>query len=145
MAKRSRLTRNPGQWNFFGGGLDRHERPEKTARRELREEAGLIVRSSQLIPLGEAMAAGKNNLLFGLSVDSELIPRLNHESESWRWMQPDEVAGHHLLHHATRQLWPVCAQWLAGQAALPLPAAAIPPTAWQRLRHIFDPLLGEPN
>lgn len=156
LAKRSQATRNAGQWNFFGGGLDRGERPEKTARRELREEAGLIVDAGHLVPLAEAVSAGKRNLLYGLAVATELKPQLNDESEEYRWLRIEEIKAHHLLHLPTRQLAPMVETWMD---ALTSPDAAEawhvagsdrakaknkPPSrprvlaAWQVLRRLFD-------
>ena len=145
LAKRSQTTRNSGQWNFFGGGLDRGERPKKTARRELREEAGIQVGDSRLVPLGEAVSAGKRNLLYGLAVDSEIQPKLNQESEAFRWMPPGEITAHHLLHHATRQLWPVCQAWLNTLGDDPPAADLSIRSTWQRLRRIFETAAGEPG
>ncbi len=124
VAKRARTSRNSGQWNFFGGGLDRHERPEQTARRELREEAGLHTALSSLVPLAEATTGGKRNLLFGLVVHGEVKPRLNGESEEYRWVGLPELAAHHLLHPPTQRFVPAVEAWLETVAA---PAEAEPP------------------
>jgi 8-oxo-dGTP diphosphatase len=146
VAKRARTARNGGQWNFFGGGLDRHERPEQTARRELREEAGIHTALSTLVPLAEATTGGKRNLLFGLVVAGEIKPRLNDESEESRWISLADLTRHHLLHPPTQRLLPAVAAWLESLTAaveteavaeVPEPAAAMPapaeaPSWWGR-------------
>ena len=109
------------------------------ARRELREEAGIVVAPSQLIALGEVLSGDKINLLYGLAVDTEIKPRLNHESDSYRWMQPPEIAASQLLHHATRTSWPHCERWLATLATEPAAPGLPTLTAWQRVRHLFEP------
>lgn len=134
VAKRGSTCRNAGQWNFFGGGVDHGERPRKTARRELREEAGIRAAESQLLPLADFIAAGKRNLLFGLTVHVEIKPKLNHESEEFRWLTSRELVRHHLLHLPTRTFSIAVAEWLdeMSQAAFserppdPLPAQSEP-------------------
>jgi 8-oxo-dGTP diphosphatase len=152
LARRSRATRNGGQWNFFGGGLERGERPEQTARRELREEAGLVVPVSGLVPLGESVSGGKRNLLFGLALAGEVAPRLNGESDEHRWVRPEEVRAHHLLHKPTQQLEPFVGTWLRGMMTPEAPPRGTPvlaedgaadrPTgvdaAWHALRRVFE-------
>ncbi len=48
LGKRAPTTRNPNQWNFFGGHVDDGESPEEAAVRELEEETGLSVDTSIL-------------------------------------------------------------------------------------------------
>jgi 8-oxo-dGTP diphosphatase len=126
IAKRARRARNPGQWNFFGGGLDRGERPEKAARRELREEAGIVVPVSDLVPLAELARGGKRHLLFGLEVVAEVRPKLNKESEESRWVRLADLLGHPVLHHATQHLTPLVGDWLQTLTPPVMPLPVMP-------------------
>ena len=142
VAKRARTSRNGGQWNFFGGGVDRHERPEQTARRELREEAGIHAAISTLVPLAEASTGGKRNLLFGLVVPGEIKPRLNGESEESRWLGLDDLACHHLLHLPTQRFVPAVTAWLDTLAG---PAEAVPePVAEPASAPVAEPVAATP-
>jgi len=91
-AKRSPASNNPYQWNFFGGSLDRGEKPVKGAARELAEESGLGVRPKDLIELastkvrGRAFAGMEKELHFFLLLTrSPTIPVLNSEHSEARW------------------------------------------------------------
>ncbi|CAA7611672.1 NUDIX hydrolase [Magnetospirillum sp. UT-4] len=112
VAKRAQVARNAGMWNFFGGGLDRGEVPLRAARRELHEEAGLLVPPSRLVPLGAAVTTGKRNLLYGLSLPEEFEPVLNEESDEGRWLRLTELKSHHPLHEPTRYLVHHVEAWL---------------------------------
>lgn len=52
LGKRSKSSRRPGEWNFFGGRVDPGELPIHTALRELREETGIHASLADLKPLG---------------------------------------------------------------------------------------------
>jgi 8-oxo-dGTP diphosphatase len=119
LAKRSRATNHAGQWNFFGGGVDRGERPEHAACRELREESGLLAKPSYLLPLGEAIAGDKRHLLFGLVLAREIAPRLNKESEEFRWLRPADIDAGIVLHSSAEQLMPRVDGWLKHLAPRP--------------------------
>lgn len=107
LAQRSLATRNAGRWNFFGGGVDAGEHPKDTALRELAEEAGIRVRRSALAYLGECLTGDKRNLLFAIASKAEFQPRLNHESQDWRWVPMAGLAGMPMLHGPTQKLAPL--------------------------------------
>lgn len=48
LGKRAPSTRNPNQWNFFGGHIDEGESAMAAAIRELKEETGYEIKTSQL-------------------------------------------------------------------------------------------------
>ena len=113
LARRAPSTRNAGQWNFFGGGLDPGERPFKTALRELKEEAGIVAAKQDLIELGDAATQTKRNILFGLKVDEEFVPSLNAESTHWEWVATAGLERRHDLHLPTSLLLGCLSSWMA--------------------------------
>ena len=104
LAERAPTTRNAGQWNFFGGGVDAGERPVRTAVRELKEEGGIVVTRHELVAVGEALTPTKRNILFALPVDDEFAPILNGESVRWRWVFLDDLPFFPDLHLPTSLL-----------------------------------------
>ena len=112
LARRAPHTTNGGKWNFFGGGVDPGEHPLATAIRELREESGLTAVRRDLIPLGEAQSPSKLNILFGLIVPDEVIPKLNGESSAWAWVPVAELAERGDLHPSTALLRPHLERWI---------------------------------
>ena len=112
LARRAPTTRNAGQWNFFGGGLDPGERPVKTALRELKEEAGIVAAKDDLIELGDASTYSKRNILFGMKVDDEFAPILNGESTHWEWVGIHGLENRADLHLPTSLLLGCLTAWL---------------------------------
>ena len=113
LARRAPTTRNSGQWNFFGGGLDPGERPRKTALRELKEEAGIDATHQELIVLGEALTPNKRNILFALLQDDEFAPILNGESTHWEWVPLTKLSHRTDLHAPTEMLTECLLDWRA--------------------------------
>jgi 8-oxo-dGTP pyrophosphatase MutT (NUDIX family) len=96
--KRSKLSKNPFHWNFFGGRTDRNESPRRAAVRELAEEAGIKVKKSDLIELattrvrGSAFADMEKELhFFLLLLEEPLLPRLNNEHSDFAWFHQDNL------------------------------------------------------
>lgn len=57
LGKRAPTVRNPNQWNFFGGHIDKGESAVEAAARELKEETGYDIDTSSLkkiAKIGEA-------------------------------------------------------------------------------------------
>ena len=111
LAKRAPTTRNAGQWNFFGGGVDPGERPLKTAVRELKEEGGIVVNREELMVLGEAATPAKHNILFALLLDDEFAPILNGESTHWEWVGITDLRHRTDLHASTALLLDCLFRW----------------------------------
>ncbi len=112
LARRAPTTRNAGQWNFFGGGLNPGERPFRTALRELQEEAGIVATKDDLIELGNAATYSKKNILYGLRVDDEFAPVLNGESTHWEWVAVSGLERRGDLHLPTSLLLGSLSAWL---------------------------------
>ena len=67
MGKRSPSTKNPNQWNFFGGHVDSGETAESAAARELFEETKFKINPSQLKKISEI----GNATYFSLKINGE--------------------------------------------------------------------------
>lgn len=93
LGKRSASVNNGGAWNFFGGRLDHGEEPCRALMRELAEEAGLRIKQKQLIKLSHLAAARSRGThsremhYYLLTVDREVVPRLNDEHSRFRWFE----------------------------------------------------------
>jgi len=89
IAKRAKSSRNSGQWDFFGGGLEKGEDALEAARRELYEEAGLKLPRSAFEYIGKVILKTKTKLYrmdyFKVDVAKEFKPRLNSEHSRARW------------------------------------------------------------
>jgi len=113
LARRAAHASNGNKWNFFGGGVDHGENPMATAIRELSEESGLSARHTELIPLGEVRAPGKLNVLYGLTVQTEVKPTLNTESSAWAWVPMLGLDARKDLHPSTVLLLPRLFEWMS--------------------------------
>lgn len=93
LGKRSASVNNGGAWNFFGGRLDHGEEPCRALMRELAEEAGLRIKQKQLIKLSHLAGTRSRGThiremhYYLLTVDREVVPRLNREHSSFRWFK----------------------------------------------------------
>lgn len=58
----------PGTYSLWGGTLEGSELPQEGALRELREETGIILQSTNLIPLHNYITVGEGPSSFGQSV-----------------------------------------------------------------------------
>lgn len=97
LGQRSMLVPEPHTWSVWGGHVDRGERPEDAAVRELAEEAGYEgpVRLVRLPPGWCAQGVYENFL--GL-IDAEFEPRLTWETKASRWAPLDYHALPRPLH-----------------------------------------------
>ena len=69
---RSPESNNPNQWNFFGGGVEKSEKPIQTASRELKEELGLKANPKKFIQISKLESSGRQAFYFLLPTSSKL-------------------------------------------------------------------------
>lgn len=66
-----------GKWAFPGGGMHRNEQPSSAAARELKEETGIVVKNTELRPLGMMkQIKGQAHNFHGFYVELPAKPRL---------------------------------------------------------------------
>lgn len=87
--KRSDKVLEPHTWGTWGGAMDQGETPEQAVRREVGEEAGVRVKS--LIPVFTFKhPSGFQYHDFLAIVPDEFEPKLDHETEDAKWVQPPD-------------------------------------------------------
>lgn len=94
-----RAPEGGGYWHAIAGGVEPGEEWEAAARRELREETGLV--ADELRPIGEFSyvpeawedARGPRVLVHGFVVDvpAGWEPQLDREHDDYRWCTRDEA------------------------------------------------------
>lgn len=84
---RSRSVEQPHTWGVWGGAIDAGEDPATAVRREISEEVGYEGLNMELIPMyvyqDPKVGFQYNNFL--AVVPKEFVPRLNWETENYRW------------------------------------------------------------
>jgi Uncharacterized conserved protein len=94
MVRRPKTARSfPGRWSLVAGKLEKGEKPEEAAVREIMEETQIKV--SEPISKLEPMLIRENDViwkvhLFLFKLDSA-SPVLNKENEEFKWVSPDEI------------------------------------------------------
>lgn len=84
---RSQYVEQPGTWGTWGGAIDSGEDPRVAAARELREEAGYDGKL-KLLPLYVFRhPSGFTYYNFLALVDSEFEPKLDWETQGYRWVE----------------------------------------------------------
>lgn len=90
--KRSDNVQQPRTWGVPGGRMEEGENPYEAAMREVQEEIDYQGEISDAYPLKTFEAAdGKfkfNNWM--VVVPEEFVPKLDHETENFQWVLPDE-------------------------------------------------------
>ncbi len=93
LAKRPKGKQLEGLWEFPGGKIDAHERPEEALIRELREELGIAVKAPCLAPLTFASHAYDDfHLLMPLYVCRKwegFVQPL--DGQTLKWVRPKDL------------------------------------------------------
>ena len=89
LLKRSKNSNNSGQWNLPGGGMEEGEDPRKSIIREAREEAGLKIKTAQLMLLGKVKDKKTKHVayFFVCSMDKKPKVKINFESSRHDWFE----------------------------------------------------------
>lgn len=77
-----------GSWGLSGGRIEQGELISSSLYRELREELGVDLSDSKIIPI-EKFTTENNNFsyhTFLLPVEEEFVPNLNHEHRGYCWV-----------------------------------------------------------
>jgi 8-oxo-dGTP pyrophosphatase MutT (NUDIX family) len=82
---RSASVEQPGKWGVWGGAIDSGEDPSSAARREVAEEAG-APEVLKMVPLHVFSRGDFKYHNFLAVVQSEFEPRLNWETQGYRWV-----------------------------------------------------------
>lgn len=91
LLKRSTSSDHPGEWCFPGGGAEDGESPREAAKRELYEEAGVVMGSSAVKVHDGVNADGVHFVTYLQPVTQEFSPRLNAEHTDWCWASQDKL------------------------------------------------------
>lgn len=83
---RSASVEQPGTWGVWGGAIDAGEDPAAAARREVEEEAGASS-VARMVPLYVFRKGDFRYHNFLAVVPSEFQPRLNWETQGFRWVE----------------------------------------------------------
>ena len=93
LAKRPKGKQLEGLWEFPGGKIDAHERPEDALIRELREELGITIKTACLAPLTFASHAYDDfHLLMPLYVCRKwegFVQPL--DGQALKWVRPKDL------------------------------------------------------
>lgn len=95
LLRRAKTCNNPGLYNFPGGSVDKGENPEKSARRELKEEAGLSLKLKPLISITDKKVDKKSYYCI-VRVDKRPIVNINDESDAYIWVPLNEMLAYPL-------------------------------------------------
>jgi len=83
-----------GTWSMPGGKIESGETLEETAKREVLEETGIIVRAARVICVNNDIGGGKHFVTVGLFADSFVgEPKVvaPDEIDSWGWFALDKL------------------------------------------------------
>jgi 8-oxo-dGTP pyrophosphatase MutT (NUDIX family) len=113
------LQKRPnGQWSFFGGHIDKGEKPKKAGKREFREETGR--KAPKLKKLG---TVGKATFYTYASPASFKVPPSS-ETKKAKWVKPSEI-GDMKITNRTKKYLPHIQKWLGkGKAKAEVIASA---------------------
>ena len=87
----------PGEFDFPGGGLEPGETPGRAMRREAKEEAGMYIGRTLILPVISSRDVGRSGNhthirhLYMALVHEELPVFTSHEHSGYDWLPSDEV------------------------------------------------------
>ena len=88
-------TRRPGEWDFPGGQIENGEDVAAAAARELQEEAGLVVKPSELVVIyAETKPFAEDDrsitrFLLTLKLSEDQPVKLSFEHDDYKWVDVD--------------------------------------------------------
>ena len=95
LLKRAKSCNNAGLYNFPGGTVDKGEKPIDSAKRELKEEAGIKAKLKPILNILDKKADKKS--FFGVvKVDVRPNVKINDESETYEWVPLHKVSSYPL-------------------------------------------------
>jgi len=86
LLRRSKISSGAGLWNFPGGSVEEGESLETAAVRELKEEANLDVKESDVIYLGNFVSRYLT-INFFITDKFENEVKINKESDDYNWVK----------------------------------------------------------
>jgi len=86
IAHRSKKVQEPGTWGTWGGAIDDGEAPKEAVVREAREEAGVTISLSSIVPMYVFQSGTFKYHNFLVHVPEEFTPKLNWETQSFLWV-----------------------------------------------------------
>lgn len=95
------FKRWPGRWSMFGGGIKNDETPEKTIRREVREELGIKIENLKLFKIfdyEDKDRAGRMHVYIAPFKNKVSDIRLG-EGAGFAFFAYDETANLHIIDH----------------------------------------------
>lgn len=124
LLRRSPGTRYAGQWRMVGGKIEAGEAAHETARRELREETGLVARRFWTVPSVNTFYeahADRVTLAPAFAAEVDRDPVLDDptgaEHDAFAWLAP-EAAAARLVWPEQQRLLLLCADLLRRSAVL---------------------------
>lgn len=90
LLKRANTSDHPGEWCYPGGGAEDGESPREAAKRELYEEAGVVMGSSAVL-IHNTVNEGVLYVTYLQPVTQEFSPRLNEEHTEFVWASMDKL------------------------------------------------------
>lgn len=93
LQQRSTSSSYSRHWGFWGGKVDGKENVSQALLRELEEEISLNIKKDviKIYPVDQYHSRDKkfSYYTFAVIVKNEFLPKLNHESGGYSWIDPD--------------------------------------------------------